>query len=91
MLDALLRKALLSGGTTIVKIIHGYGSSGKGGILRTAVRNWAWRNRSRICLCLPGEEADMFNAGTRDLIEGTGLSASSLGPPGAGHTFIRFT
>ena len=55
-LDDILRRATLSGGTRVIRVIHGYGSGGKGGTLKTTVRNWAFRRRGKFDLILPGEE-----------------------------------
>ncbi len=40
----------------ILKIIHGRGSSGKGGSTREVVRNWAFRHRSRFRAVIEGGE-----------------------------------
>ena len=55
-LDEALRTALRSNSVRVVKIIHGYGSGGTGGALRTVARNWAYRNRARLHASIPGEE-----------------------------------
>lgn len=51
----------------LLKIIHGYGSSGRGGSTRTLVRNWAFRNRSRFRSIISGEEYTLFNNATQDM------------------------
>ena len=51
-------------GTPAMKLIHGYGSSGRGGRLRTACRTWL--RQQELCF-LPGEEFTIFN-----ITEGTG-------------------
>ena len=48
--------------TPLMKLIHGYGSSGKGGRLRTACRTWL--RQQELCF-LPGEEFSIFNQETR--------------------------
>ena len=45
-----------------MKLIHGYGSSGKGGRLRTACRTWL--RQQELCF-LPGEEFSIFNQEAR--------------------------
>jgi len=45
----------------ILKIIHGYGSSGKGGSTREVVRNWAYRHRHRFLGIIEGEEYSVFS------------------------------
>ena len=49
-------------GTPAMKLIHGYGSSGKGGRLRTACRTWL--RQQELCF-LPGEEFSIFNQEAR--------------------------
>jgi hypothetical protein len=88
MLDAVLRTASLSQDHHVIKIVHGYGSTGKGGTLRTTVRNWAYRNRNRIRMILAGEQSGIFEPDTKVLLTETGLQMADLGPPGDGHTFI---
>ena len=39
----------------ILKIIHGYGSTGQGGSTRTLARNWAFKHRSRFRAIINGE------------------------------------
>ena len=48
--------------TPLMKLIHGYGSSGKGGRLRTACRTWL--RQQELCF-LPGEEFSIFNQEAR--------------------------
>ena len=48
--------------TPLLKLIHGYGSSGKGGRLRTACRTWL--RQQELCF-LPGEEFSIFNQEAR--------------------------
>jgi hypothetical protein len=43
-----------------LKIIHGYGSKGKGGSTRETVRNWAFRNRSKFRAVIEGERFSLF-------------------------------
>lgn len=49
-------------GPPAMKLIHGYGSSGKGGRLRTACRTWL--RQQELCF-LPGEEFSIFNQEAR--------------------------
>ena len=39
----------------VLKLIHGYGSSGKGGSTRELIRNWAFRHRSKFRNVIEGE------------------------------------
>lgn len=54
-------------GYSSLKLIHGYGSSGKGGTLRVEVRNYLLRIHSKgdIQAFIPGEEFSIFDADTR--------------------------
>lgn len=40
----------------VLKVIHGYGSGGKGGATRESVRNWAFRLQRRFRGIVNGEE-----------------------------------
>ncbi len=55
----------------VVKLIHGYGSSGTGGVLRIAVRKELERmkNRGTIKLYVPGENFEIFSADTLKMLE----------------------
>ena len=87
-LDELLRAALLSGGARIIRVIHGYGSGGKGGALKTAVRNWAYRRRGKLGMIIPGEEYSSFDPDLWDHLVQTGLTISDLGSADPGWTLI---
>ena len=47
--------------TPLLKLIHGYGSSGKGGRIRTASRKYllAQQEKGRIAAVVPGERSSM--------------------------------
>jgi hypothetical protein len=45
-----------SGCERVLKVIHGYGSTGRGGSTRETVRNWLFSQRNRFRSILPGEE-----------------------------------
>jgi len=51
----------------VLKIVHGYGSSGKGGSTREVVRNWAYRNRGKFRLILEGEIYSLANRDVQEL------------------------
>jgi hypothetical protein len=88
-LDELLRTLAPGGRTRIVRVIHGYGSGGKGGTLRTAVRNWAYRRRGKFALILPGEEYSPFLPAVREhLAPGGGATISDLADTGEGMTLL---
>lgn len=51
----------------VVKLIHGYGSSGKGGKIRTASHKYLQKQmeEGRIKSCIPGERFSIFDEETR--------------------------
>ncbi|MCL1829372.1 MAG: Smr/MutS family protein [Oscillospiraceae bacterium] len=55
-------------GCGAVKIIHGYGSSGKGGKIRTEVRRYLAEQKQKglITDLIPGEEFSIFGKATLD-------------------------
>ena len=56
-------------GERVVKIIHGYGSTGRGGgKLRTAARRWG-KEDPRVGIVVRGEDFSIFDANSRYLIE----------------------
>jgi len=54
-------------GVKVLKIIHGYGSSGKGGKIRTEARGYLERllGRGELRFVIPGERFSIFDADTR--------------------------
>ena len=55
-------------GAGAVKIIHGYGSTGKGGKIRTETRRYLadQKRKGLIRDFIPGEQFSIFDAATRD-------------------------
>ncbi len=53
----------------MMKIIHGYGSSGKGGAIRTAIREQMaqWQREGKVRSVVPGESWSIFDASSQDL------------------------
>jgi len=51
----------------VLKIIHGRGSTGKGGTTKDVVRNWAFRQRGRFHAVIAGEEYALFDEETARL------------------------
>lgn len=49
----------------LLKVIHGYGSSGKGGSTQTVVRNWAFAHRRHFRAVIEGERYSLFDAETQ--------------------------
>ena len=56
----------------ILKIVHGHGSTGKGGSTKDVVRNWAFRNRGRFKAVINGENYSMYDADTQEMRDGVG-------------------
>lgn len=56
-----------SQGCTAIKFIHGYGSTGKGGRIRTEVRRYLDNEKyqRRVKLVITGEEFSIFDEDTR--------------------------
>lgn len=57
--------------TPLLKLIHGYGSSGKGGRIRTASRRYLEEAtvQGRIAAYLPGEQFSIFDETTRRALQ----------------------
>lgn len=75
-------------GASAVKIIHGYGSSGKGGKIRKETRRYLENQKSRGLIrdYIPGEDFSIFSEATRsaflvcdDLRRDSDLDASNNG------------
>ena len=89
VLSESLRKVHSSTHSRILKIIHGYGSGGKGGTLKITVLNWAYVNRTKIKLTLDGMHINPFDASVQRLCTECHLIASKdLGEPNNGVTII---
>ena len=58
-------------GIKVFKIIHGYGSTGKGGALRTGIRKWLdlVKNAKIIADYIPGENWSVFDETTRKVLD----------------------
>ena len=74
----------------VLKIIHGYGSSGKGGTLNHGLRkSFALRKKEGVIKdFIPGESFDIFNATVLQLLE---LSPALRGDPDLGQTNLGIT
>ncbi len=59
------------GGAKVLKVIHGYGSSGKGGSLCVGLRkSFGLRKKERVIRdFIPGEDFTIFNPTTLNLLE----------------------
>jgi hypothetical protein len=73
----------------VLKVIHGYGSQERPGILKEVVRNWAHRNRTKLLAVITGEEYQMFDAKTIELRKVCGqINDPDLGAGNSGVTLI---
>lgn len=73
----------------ILKIIHGHGSTGKGGSTKETVRNWMFRNRTKFRAMIDGEDYCMFNADVQEMREEVGqFGDSDLGNANPGITIV---
>ena len=59
-------------GLRVLKIIHGYGSGGRGGSSRDVVRNWAFRQRGRFRRIIYGEDYALLDAPTQEMLKEVG-------------------
>jgi hypothetical protein len=87
-LDAARKK-----GVGLLKIIHGYGSTGKGGTLRKALRTTLLRlgKEGKVGRIIFGEAWDLFDEPSRNLIERYPLIRGDrdLGQSNAGITIVE--
>jgi hypothetical protein len=78
----------------VVKIIHGYGSSGKGGAIRAAIREQmaAWLREGKVLKVVAGENWSIFDAGSQDLRQRYAFLSKDddLDRGNAGMTLVEF-
>ncbi|MGD0823664.1 MAG: hypothetical protein ABR908_03715 [Terriglobales bacterium] len=78
----------------VVKIIHGYGSSGKGGAIRSAIREQMaeWQRAGKVLKVVAGENWSIFDADSQDLRQRYGFLAKDedLDRGNAGMTLVEF-
>jgi hypothetical protein len=78
----------------VVKIIHGYGSSGKGGAIRTAIREQIaqWQREGKVLGVVPGESWSIFDAASQRLRQRHAFLAKDedLDRGNAGITLVEF-
>jgi hypothetical protein len=73
----------------ILKIIHGYGSGGKGSATKDVVRNWIFRNTNKFKQAIDGENYSLYNASTQEMRKQIGDYADTdLGSGNAGVTIV---
>jgi hypothetical protein len=77
-------------GVRVLKVIHGYGSSGKGGTLNHGLRkSFALRKKEGVIRdFIPGESFDIFNAAVLQLLE---LAPALRGDPDLGQANLGIT
>jgi hypothetical protein len=86
-LESALRSARQSAEIRVLRIVHGYGSSGRGGSLKTVARNWLYRKRSALRAVIAGEDLTPFDPNAQELAAECQLSISTdLGPATEGMT-----
>ena len=66
-LEALLMKVRNSHQYRAIKVIHGYGSHGRGGSTRETVRDWAYNARKRLRATITGESYGIFDDDTQEM------------------------
>lgn len=66
-LNDALSTARNSSSLRILKIIHGHGSSGKGGSTKEVARNWAFRQRSRVRGIINGENYEVYDTDVQEM------------------------
>jgi len=73
----------------LIKVIHGYGSGGKGGSTKEVVRNWLFRRRDRFRAIVNGEDYTPINAQVQDIRREIGHYADAdLTFPNPGITIV---
>lgn len=88
-LDEAAARVGRSGQHRVLKVVHGYGSSGRGGSTREVVRNWAFRRRARFRAVIAGESYALDDEATRALRLAVGSYADpDLGGANRGITIV---
>lgn len=78
-----------SGTLRLLKVIHGYGSSGKGGTTREVVRSWTFRHRKKFREIIEGESYNAYHPQVQELIKEVGwFEDRDLGNANPGITVI---
>ena len=89
ILEVELRKIRNSTSLRVLKIIHGYGSKGRGGTLKDVVRNWLYVNRNLFRCVIDGEHANIFNSNIQEILKVCGHNADTdLRSPNRGVTIV---
>jgi hypothetical protein len=89
LLDDELRNVRSTKEWRVLKVIHGYGSHERPGVLKEVVRNWTYRHRAKLLAVIPGEEYQMFDAKTIEMRKACGqMHDPDLGVCNLGITLI---
>jgi len=73
----------------VLKIIHGHGTQERPAVLKQVVLNWAYRNRSRLRVVIPGENYNILDAATQEMRKECGqVLDPDLGISNTGMTLI---
>ncbi|MFI5253107.1 MAG: hypothetical protein ACHQQQ_11840 [Bacteroidota bacterium] len=72
----------------VLKIIHGYGSGGTGGTLKTLAQNWAFRKQKRCRAIYDGASLNPFSKDIQKLMVECGLSVNEIGGNNEGITMV---
>jgi len=73
----------------VLKIIHGHGSSGRGGTTREVVRNWLFRRRADVRAVIEGEHYTVSNPLAVELLQEVGSTTGEmLGHENPGITLV---
>lgn len=73
----------------VVKIVHGYGSKGRGGSTREIVRNWLFRQRRHVRAVIEGERYSLLDPETALMRTETGaVPDRDLGAANRGVTIV---
>ena len=74
----------------VIRVVHGYGSSGRGGSTKETARNWIFRNRSRFKSVIEGENINLYHAATQELVkEVIGLGEEDRDNPGTTIIWVK--
>jgi len=73
----------------VLKVVHGFGSSGQGGKTLLVVRNWASRMKGKLRAVIGGEEFSLYNAETQAMRREVGeIDSAELDAGNRGITYL---
>jgi hypothetical protein len=88
-LAAAIARVRRSNALRVLKIIHGYGSTGRGGSTREAVLNWLYRQRTRVNAIVEGPAYGILDPATAEMRRSVGpYPDPDLGRQNAGITIV---